>query len=313
MRIYLQSRSVLAAALMLFAAVSILELQAQAHRESPWKKDQRLRILKDVPREQLATLRELGTNPSVGIPLRAVSTPSVEAVKENPRDGLKYVWVVPGSFQMGCSLGDKDCFADEKPAHHVTITKGFWIGQTEVTVGAYKRFAGIIGKSMPSNGNTKDGWSNEKMPMGAVTWNDAQSFCQWAGGRLPTEAEWEYAARGGTAEARYGPIDDVAWWTSNSGMRANQVGGRRPNGFGLFDMLGNMWEWVSDWYDVAYYKHSLAADPPGPSSGSEKVLRGGAYAEIPQFVRASVRHFKLAPNLTGANLGFRCVGGLGNP
>ena len=108
-----------------------------------------------------------------------------------------------GTFMMGCSPGDSECDAGERPAHQVTITKGFWMGQTDVTVAAYKRFAAATGKQMPAEPNysgrpLNPGWSDDAMPIVDVTWYEAQAYCGWAGGRLPTEAEWEYAARAGS-------------------------------------------------------------------------------------------------------------------
>ncbi len=198
------------------------------------------------------------------------------ALKQNPKDGLKYIWIPPGNFQMGCSPGDSDCGSDEKPAHPVTLSKGFWIGQTEVTVGAYKRFAHQTGRKMPPAPRFNSGWGNEAMPMVRISWNDAQVYCKWAGGRLPTEAEWEYAARGGNTAACYGPLDKVAWHLDNSGHQPHVVGQKSANGLGLFDTLGNVWEWVNDWYDEKYYQKSPAKDPPGPTSGEFRVLRGGS-------------------------------------
>ena len=172
---------------------------------------------------------------------------------------------------MGSSSGDNDCFEEEKPAHRVTISKGFWLGQTPVTVGAYKRFARETGRAMPAepklgNNALNPGWGNEQMPIVNVNWDESQSYCQWTEGRLPTEAEWEYAARAGNEHARYGPLDDLAWYADNSGreridstriwsqdghygdrLAANGntihvVGLKGPNDWRLYDVLGNVWD-----------------------------------------------------------------------
>jgi formylglycine-generating enzyme required for sulfatase activity len=114
--------------------------------------------------------------------------PAPGTVKTNPKDGLKYVWIPPGTFTMGCSSGDTECANDEKPPHKVTITKGFWMGQTEVTVGAYKRFVRLTGRKMPPDPNAN--WADDRLPVVSTDWNEAKVYCAWAGGRLPTEAEW---------------------------------------------------------------------------------------------------------------------------
>jgi serine/threonine-protein kinase len=237
---------------------------------------------------------------------RGASTPAAGAVRESPGDGLNYVWIPAGTFLMGCSQGDTECDPDEKPPHQVTLTRGFWIGQTEVTVAAYRRFATAVGRTMPGAPNFNTGWANENMPILNVSWDDAQAYCGWAGGRLPTEAEWEYAARGGSSEARYGGIADVAWYDANSGGQTRDVAQKRPNGFGLYDTLGNVWEWVNDWYDENYYRNSPSQDPRGPSSGQYRVLRGGSWVNVAWVVRASDRG-RYNPENWNYVHGFRCV------
>jgi len=236
--------------------------------------------------------------------------PSRGAARENPRDGLKYVWIPPGSFKMGCSPGDSECYPSEKPPHQVTITKGFWLAQTLVTVGAYKRFAAATGRQMPPAPDFNAGWNNQDMPIVNVTWDDATAFCGWAGGRLPTEAEWEYGARAGSTEPRYGPIDEVAWYANNSGsVRTHEVGQKRANGFGLYDVLGNVEEWVNDWYDGNYYQNSPSQDPSGPASGEYRVKRGGSWFDFnPRLVRVSARNYARPANRSGFTGGFRCGG-----
>lgn len=233
--------------------------------------------------------------------------PSPGRVSENPIDGLRYVGIAPGTFMMGCSPGDHECAPDEQPIHQVTITRGFWLGQTDVTVGAYKRFAAATGRQMPPSPAFDNGWVSETMPIVEVTWDDAKAYCEWMGGRLPAEAEWEYAARAGSTEIQYGAIDEVAWYVDNSAGRTRDVAQKRPNGFGLYDMLGNVWEWVNDWYDESYYQKSPSHDPFGPSSGENRVVRGGAWNLNPSGVRVSVRlHY--GPGYGFNDLGFRCGG-----
>jgi len=243
---------------------------------------------------------------SVQTPQEAVPT-VVGTLKVNPKDGLKYVWIPPGTFMMGCSPGDTKCGDDEKPPHQVTITKGFWLGQTEVTVGAYKRFVGATGRQMPDSPTFNSRWANANMPIVKMTWNDAHDYCAWAGGRLPTEAEWEYAARAGNMQPVYDDLDRIAWYISNSSAQSHDVAQKRANEFGLYDMLGNVWEWVNDWYDLNYYRGSPSQDPLGPTSGGLRVLRGGSWEGSPRDVRVSSRDWG-SPVAGGVGDGIRCVG-----
>ncbi len=243
----------------------------------------------------------------VAQPPRQPPLDSKREAKVNPKEGLKYVWIPPGSFEMGSSPGDNECASDEKPPHRVIIAKGFWLGQTEVTVGAYKRFAGATGKAMPAAVDFNPGWSNEQMPIVNVSWKDAQEYCTWAGGRLPTEAEWECAARAGDTASRYGDLDEIAWYANNSGQKTHEVGQKRANSFGLFDMLGNVSEWVNDWYDENYYQNSPSQDPKGPASGRLRVVRGGSWYGNPRNVRVSYRDWHI-PASRNNYLGFRCGG-----
>jgi TonB family protein len=200
----------------------------------------------------------------------------------NPKDGLRYVWIPPGVFTMGCSQGDTECVDNEKPPHEEQIVSGFWLGQTEVTQAAYQRVTG-------SNPSAHKG---DQLPVESVTWNDAASYCGAIGGHLPSEVEWEYAARGGVPWARYGDLDAVAWHSGNSGGTAHPVGLKQRNAFGLFDMLGNVWEWVLDSYP--------------DSSGSDKILRGGSWRLAPTNARVS-RRFVVKPSDSADGRGFRCV------
>jgi formylglycine-generating enzyme required for sulfatase activity len=239
--------------------------------------------------------------PSVGLNTKheggGVTSGVAGRTRVNSRDRLTYVWIEPGTFHMGCSPGDGDCGKDEMPAHSVTITRGFWMGQTAVTQAAYQRVKG----SNPSS------LKGDQRPVVEVNWYDAVAYCSAVGMRLPTEAEWEYAARAGSSASRYGDLDLVAWWGGNSGNQLHDVAQKQPNGWGLFDMLGNVWQWTADWYSEDYYNQSSSRDPKGPPSGTEKVTRGGAFHTRGDFVRASRRgHGRVGINHVSTVIGFRC-------
>jgi sulfatase modifying factor 1 len=210
--------------------------------------------------------------------------------------GLIYVWVEPGSFRMGCSAGDDECRDNEKPAHPVTLSHGFWMGETEVTQDAYQQ---VIG-SNPSESKS------ERLPVESVTWKEAQGYCQAAGMRLPTEAEWEYAARGGESAPKYGDIESISWYAGNSNGTAHEGRTREPNRFGLYDMFGNVWEWVADRYGS--YSDGPETDPKGPSAGQERILRGGCWGDISRVTRASFRNRVVGPGYYSSGAGLRCAG-----
>jgi formylglycine-generating enzyme required for sulfatase activity len=234
----------------------------------------------------------------------ALSQPApATRTKINSLDGLTYVWVPAGAFAMGCALEDEpECLSNEQPRHGVTLTRGFWIGQTPVTQSAY-------GKQRTENPSRFVG---ESLPVEGVTWEQARAFCRDVGMRLPTEAEWEYAARAGKDEARYGEWEHIAWVRANSNGRTHPVGMKAPNAFGLHDMLGNVWEWVSDRYGL--YDEESLVDPQGPIDGDARVLRGGSWNDFIADVRFALRDVHPpSPGLGDRDyedhtIGFRCAG-----
>jgi formylglycine-generating enzyme required for sulfatase activity len=222
---------------------------------------------------------------------------------------------------MGCVPADQRCLPNEQPRHEVTISKGFWMGRNEVQVISYKRYLqtqpGPGGKkrSMPPAPADYSKWNILTYPMVNVSWQDAKAYCGWAHGRLPTEAEWEYAARTGL-DAIY-PFDkinsgdsrDKANFEGKQGAdifeRVAPVHSFDANAWGLNDMAGNVWEWVSDIYSDTYYQDNPPrTDPRGPSAGRDHVMRGGSFdSEAGKHLRVSVRK----PGATGNAVGFRCI------
>jgi formylglycine-generating enzyme required for sulfatase activity len=223
-------------------------------------------------------------------------SPEAGAVMTSVKDGQKYVWIPPGTFQMGCSAGDNECNSDEKPAHKVTITKGFWLGQTPVTQASYLRVMGVN----PSH------FHGARRPVESVTWGQARDYCELVGMRLPTEAEWEYAARAGSDSFRYGDPDNIGWHFGNSQDTTHEVGLKQANQWNLYDMLGNVWEWVADWFDENYYQESPLNDPKGPSSGLRRALRVSAWRYSSSSMRSSHR-VSGKPDDRDPAIGFRCA------
>jgi formylglycine-generating enzyme required for sulfatase activity len=184
---------------------------------------------------------------------------------------MEFVKIAPGEFMMGCSVGDIDCNDDERPVHRVQITKPFEIGKYEVTQSQWQAVMG-------SNPSTIKG---DDRPVETISRTEAQDFLTKLNARndgyryrLPTEAEWEYAARAGSTAPYAGRLDDVAWYAGNSNDETHPVGKKKPNAWGLYDMEGNVREWVEDWYASDYYSRSPVVDPTGPAAG-ERGFPGG--------------------------------------
>ena len=217
---------------------------------------------------------------------------------------MEFVRIPAGSFLMGSPEDEQDRNSDETQ-HGVTISQGFWMGKYEVTQGQWEAVMG----SNPSRYSR----CGPRCPVETVSWDDVQQFIARLNAResgsgyryrLPTEAEWEYAARAGTTGARHGELDATAWYRGNSGGTPHPVGGKGANAWGLHDMLGNVWECTADWY--GNYPSGAVTDPTGPSRGSRRVRRGGSWADYARYVRSAGR-VSSAPGLRYSTLGFRLV------
>jgi len=216
----------------------------------------------------------------------------------NPELAVEMVTVQGGTFMMGGTM-----YSNEQPVHSVTLST-FKIAKYEVT---QKLWAAVMGT------NPSYFTGDENRPVEMVSWNDVQQFItklnQMTGKnyRLPTEAEWEYAARGGNQSLGYtyagsNDLNAVAWYSSNSGSTTHPVGTKAPNELGLYDMSGNVWEWVNDWYDS--YSADPVTNPQGPSTGSNRVFRGGSWKSSDSDCRSAYRN-GYNPNGYGSIVGFR--------
>jgi formylglycine-generating enzyme required for sulfatase activity len=217
---------------------------------------------------------------------------------------LEMVWLPGGEFQMGSN--DSDASGDEKPVHSVSLD-GFWIGKYEVTQRQYEALMG----SDPSRFKGAD-W-----PVDTVSWNNATAFCRKLSSvtgkayLLPTEAQWEYACRAGSAGkwcfgSDESQLGKYAWFDRNSGSQTHPVGQKQPNAWRLFDMHGNVWEWCGDWYADSYSGALSERNPTGPNSGTFRVLRGGSWVSYPGGCRSAYRSWFGPGDRVGIN-GFRVV------
>ncbi|MGA9533719.1 MAG: SUMF1/EgtB/PvdO family nonheme iron enzyme [Anaerolineales bacterium] len=248
---------------------------------------------------------------------------------------VEQVWVPAGSFEMGTadpSNLDPPSWAareltSEQPSHQVQLTSGFWMDKFEVTNAAYDLFVEADGYQDPVYWSPEgQGWlgrqGSRKLPLRCaaeepaefprvcVTWYEAQAYANWRGGRLPTEAEWEYAARG--------PQSSIYPWGDEwDPTKANVVDSDRLTAVGSFpagaswvgalDVSGNAMEWVGDWLDPDYYELGVSVDPKGPESGTIKIEKGGWWGSIPYVARAAYRHFEDPPDYQDHHIGFRVV------
>jgi formylglycine-generating enzyme required for sulfatase activity/ketosteroid isomerase-like protein len=238
--------------------------------------------------------------------------------------GISFVRIPAGSFMMGSGDDDRDAGAAEKPRHRVTITRPFYLARHEVTL---TQWEAVMGNS-PFNSRRSNPYYDlpgmaERLRKpsnpATVSWNDAQAFIQRLNEReghrryrLPTEAEWEYAARAGTTTT-YSFGDDVqqlgryAWYGEDFASGATHpVGQKLPNAWGLYDVHGNVWEWVQDRYSDAYYANSPASDPPGPASGTSRTVRGGSWHVTSGSWRSAFRK-PYDPDYRGISIGFRLL------
>ena len=209
---------------------------------------------------------------------------------------IEMLLVPGGTFMMGCSPGDAECSDDESPAHQVTLTNAFYMGKTEVTQAQWQAQMGY-------NPSYFQGQSDSpSRPVEQVSWNMSRDFITATGLRYPTEAEWEYACRAGTTAQRYGVLDDIAWYNGNPNGATHAVATKLPNAFGLYDTIGNVWEWCQDWNGT--YSSVSVTNPTGPTTGTQRLFRGGSWFGLPVICRASQRN-SVYPSLSGYTIGFR--------
>jgi formylglycine-generating enzyme required for sulfatase activity len=239
--------------------------------------------------------------------LATVAGGAEEATVSDPTTGMEFVFVKGGCYKMGDTIGGGD--ADEIPVHEVCVSD-FYLGKYEVTQSQWEKVMGDNPATFKECG--------PECPVESINWNTIQDYIKRLNGRsgktyrLPTEAEWEYAARSGGKEEKWSGTSDktilreFAWFVKNSGTMAQRVGQKKPNGLGLHDMSGNVIEWCQDWYDAAYYATSRKDNPSGPPSGEKRARRGGSWDTDEGFVRTAKRDWGTQTGMS-SDLGFRLL------
>ena len=229
--------------------------------------------------------------------------------------GMELVWIPPGRFMMGASATDKEAYDFEKPQHEVVLTRGFHLGKYPVTRGQYGEFVRATGHKSAGKWEEPGFVQTDGHPVVNVSWEDAMSFCAWLSEgesfsyRLPTEAEWEYSCRAGTLTPRYKgrkSLDKIAWYHTNSGGSTHAVGEKESNGWGLHDMLGNVWEWCFDYWSDKY-SMDKCIDIVCLEEGTIRVIRvirGGGWSLGARYCRSAFRG-RVDPSDAGASIGFR--------
>jgi formylglycine-generating enzyme required for sulfatase activity len=272
--------------------------------------------------------KTLGRLASLALLLAITSLAQQESAKEMKPYGLEalldgsgFVRIRAGEFLMGAKNG----LNDEQPVHRVRIGRGFEMGKFEVTQAQWESLMALPQGAHVSSDKEKAApvkaekdtnpshFKGSTLPVENVSWDDVQQFLQRLNARdskhtyrLPTEAEWEYACRAGSTAEDAGNLDARAWYQANSGNKTHPVGHKQQNAWGLYDMQGNVMEWVQDWYGHNYYKNSPATNPKGPADGSYRVYRGGSWYGSTKDCRQTFRSFDLPVNHY-YSLGFRLV------
>ncbi len=251
---------------------------------------------------------------AMGLACQGLEAPAPTEESPAPREmtdqktGIQLTLIPAGSFLMGSPASEVGRGFPEGPQHEVSISQDFWMAKHEVTNAQYDRFLRATSHPKPKY-RDDNAFTGPDQPVIGVSWNDADAYCRWAGMELPTEAQWEYAARAGTTSSYWSGDSEadlarVGWYSANGGNATMPVGQKPANAWGLHDMHGNVWNWTADWYGE--YSSSALTDPTGPAKGSHRVFRGGSWIDLAIGARAAIRMWH-EPAARGRVLSFRPI------